>query len=280
MRAGVVTSVGRIVTRRDAPLPPDGQPAALAPLVKQLTAEVVAAAGREPVACGVALPGVWDRHTGVMQRAINLPRLEGVNLQHLFRTACGREVLLETDVNAALWAQWHACEPRPARLLYLSLGTGVGGAVLIDGKILRHTRGGAGHFGFLIVDTSPAAPCGRNSIPGCLSAIAAGPALHLAATGQTDFDALGAEPLAKPVIARAAEALAVAFVQLVHIYAPEVILLGGGVIDHHPELVARGAAAFGRYQSTLIPPGLRIERAPLSTHEAGVIGVARLALGA
>ena len=280
VHAGVVTCAGHLLAHRDAPLPPEGEPAALRRLVAQLAHEVVSTAGSKPTACGVALPGVWDRRTGVMQRALNLPRLEGVQLHELFRTAVGQAVFLETDVNAALWAQWHACDPRPARLLYLSLGTGVGGAMLLDGRILRHTRGGAGHFGFLIVDTSPDAPRGRTSIPGCLSAIAAGPALHLAATGQSDFDAIGAEPLPEPVIARAADALAVAFVHLVHIYAPEVILLGGGVIDHHPELVTRSAAALGRYQSVLIPPGLRIERAPLSTHEAGVIGVARLALGA
>ncbi len=278
VRAAVVTPTGRIVARRDASLPLEGAPVALRKLVADLTRDVRAAADTTPAACGVALPGVWDRRTGVMLHAINLPQLEGKNLFDLFRTAVGRDVLLETDVNAALWAQWHACDPRPARLLYLSLGTGVGGAMLIDGQILRHTRGGAGHFGFLIVDASPDAPSGRNSIPGCLSAIAAGPALHLAATGQADFNAIGAEPLPEPVIARAADALAVAFVQVVHIYAPEVILLGGGVIDHHPELVARSAAAFGHYQSTLIPPDLRIERAPLSTHEAGVIGAARLAL--
>ena len=53
------------------------------------------------------------------------------------------------------------------------------GELSLDG-IVRHTRGGAGHFGFLIVDTAAGAPPGRNNVPGCLSALASGPALHLA----------------------------------------------------------------------------------------------------
>jgi predicted NBD/HSP70 family sugar kinase len=107
----------------------------------------------------------------------------------------------------------------------------------------------------------------------------AGPALHYAATGQADPAAVGDEPLPGPVIDRAARALAIGLQQLAHIYAPEVIALGGGVIDHHPELVAQTATHFAEHRSRLIPAALRIIRAPLSTREAGVIGAALLALG-
>lgn len=279
IRVGVVTAGGQVMARAESALPRDGDPERLQSEVAQLAAHVRAQANASPAAVGVALPGVWDRATGVMQRAINLPLLEGTELFGLFERALGCRVLLESDVNAAIWAQWHSMTPRPSRLVYLSIGTGVGGSVLLDGQIVRHTRGGAGHFGFLVVDTSPDAPVGRNGVRGCLSAIAAGPALHLAATGKPDLDAIGNEPLPDGVVRRAAEALAVACVQLAHIYVPDVILFGGGVIDHHPELVERSRAAFRGYESSLIPPHLQIARAPLSTHEAGVIGVALLALG-
>jgi glucokinase len=245
--------------------------------VARQAAEVTGGLAAPPATAGVALPGVWDPDTTVMRKAVNLPRLEGTCLRDMFADALGRPVRLEADVNAAAWGQYQRTSPRPQRLLYLSLGTGVGGAVVLDGMIQRHTRGGAGHFGFLIVDTTPGAPAGRNNVPGCLSALAAGPALHYAATGELDNAAIGAEPLADIILNRAAQALAVACMNLVHIYAPEVILLGGGVIDNQPELVDRAQARFATYQSALLPAGLQLRRAPLTTHEAGVIGAALLA---
>ena len=278
VRVGVIRENGEIVASVEGRLPPEGDPEALKQLIQEQTQTATAAAHVTPDAAGVALPGIWSRATGIMRKAINLPRLEGVNLPELFREATGRIVCLEADVNAGAWGQWRTLQPRPKRLVYISLGTGVGGAVILDGQIVRHTRGGGGHFGFLIVDTDPNAPAGRNGIPGCLSAIAAGPALHLAATGTTDPEAIGDEPLPEHVLSRAADALAVAFMNLVHIYAPNCIVLGGGVIDHHPELVDRARQSFARYESALIHPELRIERAPLSTHEAGVIGAALLTL--
>lgn len=280
VRVGVVTADGEVCAHVESRLPTEGDPEPLKGLVADQARQVLAKSGREPRVAGVALPGVWDRHTGVMQRAINLPKLEGVDIRRLFGDALGVPVLLEADVNAGIWGQWRKMSPRPDRLIYLSLGTGVGGSVLLDGQIVRHTRGGAGHFGFLIVDTSPEAQAGRNGLPGCLSAIAAGPALHLAATGKADLEAIGDEPLPDAVITRAARALAIGLSNLVHIYAPDAIVLGGGVIDHHPEMVERTRAAFGDYTSSLVPRGLRIERAPLSTHEAGVIGAAHLAMEA
>ena len=107
-----------------------------------------------PSAVGIAMPGIWDRQTGVMQRALNLPRLEGTDVVRLFERALRRPVRVETDVNAAGWAQWRAIRPCPLRFVYLSIGTGVGGSVILDGQLLRHTRGGAGHLGHLIVDTA------------------------------------------------------------------------------------------------------------------------------
>jgi glucokinase len=277
IRVGLVRGDGEIVARRESLIPPEGEPEPLRDAVAGHVAEVCQDGLGQATAAGVALPGVWDAATGVMQKAVNLPRLEGTCLPNLFAEAVGRRVRLEADVNAAAWGQYRRLDPRPIRMVYVSLGTGVGGSVVLDGEIMRHTRGGAGHFGFLIVDTSPNAPAGRNNVPGCLSAIAAGPALHLAATGQADNSAIGDEPLSSFVIEHAARGLAVALMNLVHIYAPDTIVLGGGVIDHHPEIAARTQVAFSTYQSSLIPDGFRIVRAPLTTHEAGVIGAALLA---
>ncbi len=278
VRAGVVTAGGHLLARAETRLPTDGEPAALRAIVAELATDVLARSGARPCAAGVALPGVWHPATTIMERAVNLPQLEGTNLGALFAEALGRAVRLEADANAAIWGQYQALAPRPDRLLYLSIGTGIGGGVILDGQIVRHTRGGAGHFGFLIVDTSAGAPGGRNDVPGCLSALASGPALHLAATGRADPAAIGEEPLPDHVLQTAAGALAIGVFNLVHIYACRLALLGGGVVDNHPRLVDEVRRAFARHASKLLPDGFEIRRAPLTTHEAGVIGAALLAL--
>lgn len=257
-----------ILALAESPLPSEGDPKQLSQTVVELTKQVSPnKTGCSTSAVCVALPGIWDRQTGIMQQAVNLPRLEGVNIQQLFEEALTCPVLVETDVNAAAWGQWRRLCSNPQRFVYLSLGTGVGGAVILDGKLLRHTHGGAGHFGFLIVDTAPDAPSDISGIPGSLSALAAGSALRLAAADQSSHG-----------IIDIGMGLAIALVQLVHIYAPDTIALGGGVIDHHPAIVDHARAAFQRYQSRLIPTDPLIIRAPLVSAEAGVIGAALLAL--
>ena len=119
----------------------------------------------------------------------------------------------------------------------------------------------------MIVDTTPDAPIDASGIPGSLSALAAGSALRLAAADQSNQG-----------IIDAGRALAIALVQLVYIYAPDTIALGGGVVDHHPAIVDHARAAFQSYDSRLIPNDPRIIRAPLISAEAGVIGAALLAL--
>ncbi len=278
VRVGLVAADGRLIASTAEPLPPAGQPEQLARLIAKQVETLATVRGGEPAAVGVALPGLWDCRTGRMQRALNLPALEGINVRELLEAAVGRRLWLDTDVNAAAWGQWAASRPRPQRMVYLSLGTGVGGSAILDGRIVRHTRGGAGHFGFLVVDTSPDAPTDPSGVPGSLSAILSGPALDAArrqAAGRP-----GARTGPEAVMQRAARALAIGIAQLVHLYAPDVVALGGGVIDHHPELVDQAVVAFGRYRSDLVPADLRIQPAPLSTDKAGVIGAALLAMEA
>jgi glucokinase len=218
-----------------------------------------------------------------MQRAVNLPRLESQNLPELFlaalpppvRRALLAPLLVETDVIAAGFAQWRAAPA--ARFLYVSVGTGVGGCAILDGQIVRHTRGGAGHFGHVIVDTSGAAPrCGCGA-RGCLEAVLATLRSQPQPLGQPANAADAARSPAAEQEA-SARALAIALLNLAHMYAPDTIVLGGGVIDHQPELVAAVDAAFAALRGSLVPTPCTVRRASLASNEAGVIGAALLAL--
>ncbi len=277
VRVGAVAPDGRIAARCDARTPAGGNPERLGTLLRDGVRRITDEHGPPAGPVGVVLPGVRDPATGILQRALNLPGLGRVNVREYLAEAIGHPVFVESDVNAAGWAQWHHRNPRPARFAYLSLGTGVGGSVILDGELVRHTRGGAGHFGFLVVDTAPDAPVDAAGVPGCLSAVAAGPALQGGAPPGGPPDPATEPVLSEAVRGRAARGLAVALADVVYTYAPECIGLGGGVIDHHPELVADARAAFERYRGNLVPAELVIERAALRSDDAGVIGAALLA---
>lgn len=264
VRVGLVTARGELIAHLAAAAPPEGDPALLTDLLATQVRRVLEGTPGGAMAIGIALPGIWDRQTGIMERAVNLSRLEGRNIRQLFADALGRAVFVDTDVNAAAWAQWRALRPSPKRFVYLSIGTGVGGGVIVDGQVLRHTHGGPGHFGHLVVDTAPDAPLCRCGARGCLEAIVGG----------------AAKPLRKPTAESATHALAIGIQQLAVLYAPDVIALGGGVIEHQSALIDQARLAWDQLHHGLAPPELSIERAPLPSDRAGVVGAGLLALQA
>lgn len=272
-RLGVVEPSGRVVEFREHPTPDAGDPSELSELIKQTIATWSLTHELGNAVVGVALPGVWDRGTTIMQRALNLPRLDGVRLNELFERGAGRSVRLETDVIAAGWAQHRALDPSPPRFVNLSIGTGVGGCVILDGQIVRHTRGGAGHFGHLIVDTSPHAPLCRCGGRGCLEALVAGAAWETSAAPHVR----SVDDVASATFERGARALAVAALQISAIYAPDVIVVGGGVAEGIPDLIERADQYFRQSMSGLVPEHAHIRPAPTPSAQAGVVGAALLA---
>ncbi len=251
--AGVpVSALLRVAT------PPEGEPVALAGALRA-GCDALRAEGATWLSAGVALPGLLDRAAGVLRRAVNLPRLEGVELDPLFADALGMRPIFDTDVIAAGWAQFQRLAPMPpqaARLAYLSIGTGIGGCVMLGGQLVRHTRDGAGQLGHLIVDSTPQAPRCRCGGRGCVEAV------------------WQSRPAAAPA------ALALACVQIARVYAPDRIVLGGGAVDHGAINPAAVQAAFDARRDSLMPADLRIEAAPLTSDEAGVWGAAALARAA
>ncbi|MCH7873029.1 MAG: ROK family protein [Planctomycetes bacterium] len=213
---------------------------------------------------GIALPGIVDPRSGTMRCAVNLPFLEGADVAALLHSALRRPVRIEIDVNAAAFAQWRRCRDRPRRFAYLSIGTGIGVGVVLDGQLVRHTDGGGGHWGHVPVDTSREAPVCRCGARGCLEAVAAGPAWDRTDSSATDS------------LEKRITALAIGCLQIAAVYAPDVIALGGGLIDHRPELVQTVAQRVNNLRGNVSPPSMAIERAVLSSDEAGVIGAALL----
>lgn len=271
IRAGVIEADGTCSHDIRRPTPPNGAPDQLFDALRTLRDEIITQHKIDEAGVGVAVPGIWDRMTGVMRRAVNLPALEGVNIRDLFTQALERTVVIETDVNAATWAQWRATTPTVERFVYLSLGTGVGGGVVLDGELVRHTNGGPGHLGFLIVEPdAQESPGNDQGVPGSISAIAAGAVLSSEGKYASD----------EATLRRAARGLAIAIANIVHLYQPHIVALGGGVIEHNPTLVAFTQQAFAARRSVLTPRQFAIAKAPLTSDSAGICGAALLARAA
>jgi glucokinase len=255
-RAAVVASDGRILAQSRARTPRTGGPADLAEVIRRLAASVVKDVDPTARLAGLALPGIRDPETRILRRANNLSWLENTNVSELFTRALQRPIRIETDVNAAGLAQWRSLAPPPRRFVYLSVGTGIGGAVIIDRQIVRHTDDGPGHFGDLIVYSAPDAPAGRTGIPGCLEAVARD----------------NAEPQ------RIARTLAIGLHQIASVYSPDTIAVGGGAIDHAPELIEQTRSQFAQLWLNSRGADIYIVRAPLRSDDAGITGAALLAL--
>jgi glucokinase len=284
-RVGSVDFEGNLLDARKGPTQAGPGATGLLDWITDRVVELADAAGAAR-AIGLAIPGALDEGRSMTVRAVNLPFLEKVPIRDELSRRTGLPVVLETDVAAAAWGEYNCCQPRPDRFVFLVIGTGIGAAAILDGRLLRHTHGGAGHLGQMIVDSSPDAPRGPCGTRGSLEVWAAGPALERAAEraglpaslaeleclckqGDTDAQAL---------VARAAHFLSIGLVNVAYLYAPDYIAVGGGAAAVLPELVRRAQAGVAELGGDLVPPQMVVRSASLGD-DAGIIGAAMLATG-
>jgi len=167
---------GALRATRRLPWTPSGDPRrdfeTLLTEVRRLLAE--ADEKGAPSAVGVSAPGPLDSASGVVQGPPNLPGWRDVPLVDWLRRELGCPVALENDANAAALAEWQARAPRVASLVYLTLSTGVGAGLVLDGRVYRGARDLAGEIGHapIVWDGEPCG-CGQR---GCLEAYVGGAA--------------------------------------------------------------------------------------------------------
>jgi glucokinase len=201
---------------------------------------------------GVGVPGSFDAESGVV---LGIPALPGWERYPLATRLRGDTILgcrLENDAKAAAIGEWEAGAAKGFRnFVYVTVSTGIGACAVVDGRLLRGAGGLAGEIGHTrIAETSERCACG---LYGCWQALAAGPALVRRAEAaarsapSSALAAIGAAgPLSGADVSRAARAgdavalavvrehatlLGIGFANLQHIYAPELLVVGGGVSD-------------------------------------------------
>ena len=214
-------------------------------------------------AAGLGFPGLVDAKRGVSRSSVMLDGWSDVPIAALASAALGAPVWLENDVNATALAELRIRRDAGERvhdLVLVALGTGVGGALVLGGRLYTGASGLAGEIGHVSVDPTggPLCRCGRR---GCLGALAPG-----AAFGGDE-----------PTVARAVEALGAGLASVLNVLNPELLVLGGGVINNNEGLVSRLGAAVWTQAMPEIAAACRIEGARAGA-AAGAWGAGLLAI--
>jgi len=251
LRAAVVESTGRVAAFAATPTNAQGGPDAVIAQMEALVATVRAEAPEaEIVGLGVGAPGPLDPEAGVVVDAPTLLGWKNVPLAAILSERLGMMVQLENDANAAALGEWRFGAGRGTQsMVFITVSTGVGGGVIVDGHLLHGRRGLAGEIGHMVVSERPVrCSCGAF---GCWEAFASGTALAREANdlvARGDAPALGRIAGAGAVtgkhVAEAARQgdspalkllddearwLGIGLTNLLHLYSPERLILGGGV---------------------------------------------------
>lgn len=189
-------------------------------------------------AIGLSIAGQVDHKNGILKNAPNMP-LKNFDFYKFFRDEFGKSSYVDNDVNCAAIAESSLYPPHTTQL-FIFLGTGIGGAAIIDGRLLRGSDNlgmEIGHMTFK--DGGHSCGCGQK---GCYEAYAGGKSLirlYKEATGKDGVAAveierqyLAGDEIATPIFKNALMALSELTNDLVTLLNPEYIIFGGGVIDH------------------------------------------------
>lgn len=304
VKAGVVDENGCVRSQLSVPTNAiGGQEAVIAAMVdaaRQVAAE--AGLSLEQIAgIGIGAPGPLDLEAGVVSEAPNIPGWQNVPLRARIAEATGRPSVLENDANAAAFGEfWAGAGRNPSirHLVMLTLGTGIGSGLIVDGKLIHGAHGIGAEGGHTIVQPGGRiCNCGQR---GCLEAYAsasntacraqeaidAGRATMLtqsrsrpskAITAKDVFAAAATgDELAKSIIDDTALYLGIACVNFCRLFDPQMIVFAGGMMLAGDTLFAEIRRVFEEQTWSLTKPTVRIVPAELG-NDAGFIGAAAVA---
>lgn len=301
IRAAVCDADGQIY-KRVARLTkaPEG-PAAVLARINETIAEAVEGTGLDAVAgIGIGAPGPLDPTSGTILAAPNLPGWVNVPLRNLVSAHFGKPTFLGNDANVAGLAEMTYGAARGVRdLIYLTISTGIGSGIVVDGRMLLGARGLAAEAGHTIIKPDgPKCGCGNR---GCIETFAAGPAISRDVVGRLkagkaskitrlvggDLDKVDArvvseaaaagDKLAVNAFRRAGKYLGLGIVNLLHLFNPRMIVLGGSVTKAGPLLFDPMWEAIRARAMPAYLEGLSIVPAALGD-DVGLLGALALAV--
>jgi len=295
IKLGLVGNEGEIRESGKIPTRPMEGPEAAASRVRRWL-EDRAGGAESIVAAGVDCAGLVDGERGFLHVSPNLSGWKNIPLRDVFEHALGVPAIVENDANAAAYGEWAMGAGRGMRnFVCLTLGTGVGGGIIINGALYRGSSGFAGEIGHAVICAGgPLCACGNR---GCLEALISAKAIveraigMLRAAGEsrsTWSDSPTVEALARAAASGDAIAaaafretgrwLGISLANIVHILAPEAIAIGGGIAGAGDLILESARATVRDCVMDEAMASVRIVPAELG-NRASFIGVSLLALG-
>jgi glucokinase len=227
-------------------------------------------------ACGIGAPGELDLDRQHLVRANHFRGWTNVPIVRLLAEQLGVTVVLENDANCAAWGEHRAGAGRGApSLACFTLGTGVGGGVVIRGELWTGANGAAGAFGHIRIDPNgPLCRCGQR---GCVEQYASATAVgtrygHGSAREAFEAAARG-EPDAIAAVDWACDGLAAGVANVIHVLQPDVVVLAGGMAAAGDIMLGRVRTGVARRVRAAWLSAVRIECSSLGD-DAGWIGAA------
>ena len=267
-RMGLIDRHGEVLWQARRPNPRGGSPDDYLSLAASLLNEAFSVEDIRAFGIGIAVAGPVDPDSGILYQPPNLMALDGVSLKRMWREQYGLPVLVGNDANYAAVGEFHFGAGRdaaqaghpPRSLFYVTVSTGIGGGAVMrvpglpEPSLLLGANGLTAEVGHTTVDTAVGAPlcqCGKR---GCLEAVSSGTAIAnyaraALAEGRHRDSALAAialeelssravvaagvqgDAFANAVMSRACDGLAVGLANMVHLFNPDLIILGGGVSE-------------------------------------------------
>ena len=250
IRAALIDEDGRVIERRSADVSSEN----IVPQIATITDDLRPALGTV-VAMGVAIPGLVNRQTDRVVDSRNLPLTMVEDLHGGLTRATGLRVELENDANAAAYGEFKVGAGRGSHnLFYITIGNGIGGAIILDGKLWTGASGFAGEVGHITIDTEGLeCVCGNT---GCLETVASAPSIVRRARERLNRDSTSSlsrlalnknftaedvahearegDDFAAMMIERTGKYIGTGVASVINLLNIERIVLGGGVMDAGP----------------------------------------------
>jgi glucokinase len=292
LRAALADEAGTLVeevrVRTDAEAGPAAVIAQIAGCVERVRAALPE--GGQLLGVGVGSPGPLNPYTGVVFTQPNMKGWSDVPLRELLADRTGLPVELGNDANAAALGEWYyGAGIGQTNLVYITISTGIGNGVIADGRLLLGHLGSAAEAGHHIIDWATGASwedlaAGPGLAAAASEAMIADPRslLHGMATPETvtAVDVAAAaeagDPLAQRLLDREGELIGIGLVNMLYLYSPELIILGGGVVVHNPQLIERARLVI-QERALEVYRTVPLQRAALGDR-AGLLGAVALFL--
>lgn len=305
--AGIVDESNKLIAKKSTPTGADRTPEAILDDMGALCLALLGEHGLKPsdiASTGIASPGIADGRTGMVMYANNLPFLRTPICAMLSKRTGLEQIYLDNDANAAAWGEAAAGAARGSRnSVMITLGTGVGGGIIIDNKIYAGFNAAGAELGHIAIEfEGRPCSCGRR---GCWEAYSSATGLinmtrekieecartgrktlmaemsenGRAVSGRTSFNAMRAgDDAAAEVVDLYLRYLACGLINIINIFQPEILSIGGGISNERDNLLnpLKPLIEAQQYGGGVVPQ-TKLCIAELG-NDAGIIGAALLGM--